>query len=345
MFHVKQNNAPYRMFHVKHSGGCTYTEALILAAKKKTGTGKRKKSHVVPEKKTPFWFRFVLMLSALLIIPIFIWMYLESRVVHLVHTDVPVRNLPPSFDGFNILFISDLHMCGYASPEHTMGLLEELGALNPDMLIMGGDYTHTDFFGGKEREAERRESFFSMMAAFQAPFGKYCVAGNHDVELDMKTDAVLEAAAETGGVKLLRNECAYIEKDGQTIVLMGLDDWQRGTIDVRNLSKSVGKDDCVIVVSHNPDAFPRIMTEQAIGGGDWADLMLCGHMHGGQVTFFGFKAMHAPSIYGDRYISGWYRENHTRMVVSNGVGSVSLPIRLLAPAQAHLLTLRVENDR
>jgi predicted MPP superfamily phosphohydrolase len=72
--------------------------------------------------------------------------------------------------------------------------------------------------------------------------------------------------------------------------------------------------------------------------------MLTGHTHGGQLTLFGFKMLMTSSVYGERFQSGWYNEYGVKMLVSNGAGSVFLPFRLCAPAQAHLLTLRSGTD-
>jgi len=293
------------------------------------------------DKKKRRWVRVLLLFMALLIAPLVIWMIIESKIVNLMVTDVWLSGLPREFDGVKILFVTDLHMDIYASPERTMKLMSEFQALEPDLLILGGDYTHFSRFGGAQAELKRRDTFFELMAGFRAPMGKYGVAGNHDTDPDNKllADAPLGEAMDRGGVKLLKNSAVTLERRGASITLAGLDDWIFGNKDLRGVAEQVKASGCVILVSHSPDALPKLSTETAEYG-EWADLMLAGHTHGGQVTLFGIKMLMTSSVYGKRYQSGWYDEYGVKMLVSNGVGSVFFPFRLCAPAQAHLLTLR-----
>lgn len=284
----------------------------------------------------------VLIIFAILVIPLIIWMYIESRIVNVVFTDVPVRNLPRSFDGTTVLFVSDLHICSYSSPERTFEIMRQLNELKPDLILFGGDYTHSVFFAGSDAEVDRRDRFFAMMGEISAPLGKYGVVGNHDLDLASKTEGSIKNSAAAGGVTMVQNDIVKIVMGGESITIAGLDDWRDGVKDVPGVAGQVSADDCVIVLSHSPDAFPRIISQPAADGGEWADLVLAGHTHGGQVTLFGMKPLMTSSIYGEKYLSGWFRENGTKMLVSNGVGSVFLPLRLCAPAQAHMITLRCE---
>ena len=294
-----------------------------------------------PENQKRRWMRVLLLFFALLIAPLVIWMIIESKIVNLIVTDVWLGRLPREFDGVKILFVSDLHMDIYASPERTMALMSEFQALEPDILILGGDYTHFSRFGGAQAELKRRDTFFELMAGFRAPMGKYGVAGNHDTDPSNKLliDAPLGVAMARGGVTLLKNSAVTLERRGASITLAGLDDWIFGNKDLRGVAERAGAAGCVILVSHSPDALPKLSAETAEYG-NWVDLMLTGHTHGGQLTLFGFKMLMKSSVYGERYQSGWYNEYGVKMLVSNGVGSVFLPLRLCAPAQAHLLTLR-----
>jgi predicted MPP superfamily phosphohydrolase len=94
------------------------------------------------------------------------------------------------------------------------------------------------------------------------------------------------------------------------------------------------KDDFVLLMSHNPD-FSENLPEGQV------DLVLSGHTHGGQVTLFGTWALYVPSQYGQKYRTGIVENEAATVIVSNGVGvSTPLPIRLYAPAQIVIVTLR-----
>ena len=98
----------------------------------------------------------------------------------------------------------------------------------------------------------------------------------------------------------------------------------------------------MIVLSHSPDACPAIIASEAADGGKWADLVLSGHTHGGQIRLPGWTPR-IPSSYGKTYLSGWVQENAHTLLVSNGVGCATVNRRWGAPAQAHLITLRCES--
>ena len=72
-----------------------------------------------------------------------------------------------------------------------------------------------------------------------------------------------------------------------------------------------------------------------------AKIALFGHTHGGQVNFFGYSpfANLSPGV-GSRYLSGWLEENRAAILVSNGVGTSGFPVRVFAPPQVHLITLK-----
>lgn len=279
------------------------------------------------------------------------YMLMEARMVHLEYADVQLGDLPRAFDGVKLLYVSDLHVDSLNQPERVYALMQTFQKLEPDLLLLGGDYSsfglanearlmlHLDKQSQlKKRETALRDRFFSKLKDFKAPLGKYAVAGNHD----NWTDGLAQSLA-LGDVELLRNQVVTIQKDGASLVLAGLDDWVTGARRVGQIAGQVRAEDCVIVMSHNPDALPVLSDQPGMGSARWADLMLSGHTHGGQVRPFG-RTLLIPSSYGDRYRTGWISESGTQLLVSNGVGTTGFPIRLGAPAQAHLITLHCANQ-
>ena len=86
------------------------------------------------------------------------------------------------------------------------------------------------------------------------------------------------------------------------------------------------------VLSHDPDMFPEVPP--------WVALTLAGHTHGGQVAIPLLRRPMLPSQFGERYARGHIQEDGKHMVVSSGVGTSGLPIRLFAPPEVLVLTLR-----
>ena len=287
-------------------------------------------------------------LALALILPVLLvgYMALEADVVRVVYADVYLSDLPKAFEGTRILFVSDLHVDNFCPPEKAAALVNQLQALKPDLLLMGGDYSALDavdyvraLTGGTQlSEAKRalsakRDQFFLMIRSFEAPMGKYAVPGNHDYELQD-----LDASASLGGLTLLKNSGKVLKKGGQKMIVSGLDDWRAGAQEIEKIASAVRGSDFVILLSHNPDALPSVISQSAADESPWADLVLSGHTHGGQIALFG-RGLISSSIYGNRYVSGWYEDGGSMLMVSNGTGSYMLPLRLGAPPQAHLITL------
>lgn len=289
----------------------------------------------------------VLAVAALCVV-LYGFMYAQSRVVNVEYADIYLKDLPDAFDGTTVLFLSDIHIAGASDVRRARQLMEELQSFHPDLLLLGGDYSDLRAWNrlrclGNSQKLETLEQqtvelshqWMQALVDFQAPLGKFAVQGNHDVK-----DENLSQALAAGGVRLLMNETCAVEKDGARLTIAGVGDYQEGDFRLNDVVSQVRSDDCVIMLSHNPDALPQISTLDAPDGGAWADLTLCGHTHGGQVTLGGWAPV-TNSDYGDRYLTGWHEEIGGYALTSNGVGTSLLPIRFHAPAQAHLITLHV----
>ena len=120
------------------------------------------------------------------------------------------------------------------------------------------------------------------------------------------------------------------------MAVAGVDDFYNGYPDLEKTAAACREADFSIFLSHSPDILPETY---ALPGGPFYQLALCGHTHGGQVRLFG-HALKSSSDYGDRFLSGWYRENEVDILVSNGVGTSMLPVRFEARPQIHLITLK-----
>ena len=274
------------------------------------------------------------------------YMALEADVVKVEYADVYLSDLPKAFDGTRVLFLSDQHVDNFCAPEKAAALVGQLQALKPDLLLLGGDYSALDavdyvraLTGGtplseaRRALSARRDQFFLMIRSFEAPLGKYAVPGNHDYEL-----SDLEQAAALGGLTLLKNDGKVLSKGGQKLIVSGLDDWRAGEQEIEKIASAVRGSDFVILLSHNPDALPSVISQPSADEKPWADLVLSGHTHGGQVSLFG-RGLFSSSIYENRYLSGWYEDGGSMLLVSNGTGCYMAPLRLGAPPQAHLITL------
>lgn len=248
----------------------------------------------------------------------------EARTLRVTSDFITSSSLPQEFDGTRIVFVADVHAGPYFGPNRMERLVEQVNALDPDVLILGGDYV-----GGRTGGVR---TFYTRAADFQARRAKVAVLGNHDV-WEGPADArrgLIEA-----GFELLEDDSVRISIGDASIAVAGVSDLYTGDPDPEAAARDIPPGTFSVLVSHNPDVFAESLGKTA---GEW-DLALAGHTHAGQITFFGTPTF-IPSDHGDRYRSGWRDENGTPILVTNGVGTVTLPVRLFAKPEIHVITLR-----
>ena len=275
-------------------------------------------------------------------------MLMEGSAVRLKFSELSLRHLPSEFEGTRVLYLSDLHINSFNSVDKVSALLDELKKLDPDLLVLGGDYTSFDPImrisagnsgntGSYAIETELRDLFFLSLQDFNPPLGKYGVAGEHDNLLERNAGTSLEDAMRLGGVTLLRDEAVRIQQGDASLTLAGADDWSTGLQDSRSLAEQVSSKDCVLLLCHNPEAIPQLNNQPA-SDGMWIDAALAGHTHGGGVNLFGLE-LFSPLGRDERYHAGWHLENSAKVLISKGIGNDLLPLRLNAAPEAHLITL------
>lgn len=258
--------------------------------------------------------------------------FIEPYLLRVEQKTLAFPELPQGFDGLRVAFLSDIHYGPFFSADRLDALVSRVNALRPDLVLLGGDYAN---------DSDGAVAFFQMRPAFSARLGVYAVPGNHDRVMPESNRDLLEGAMSAAGIVPLFNRTVPLTlSSGETIYLSGIDDYGNGHPDAAQAARSVRRDDFLIFLTHNPDAIPSFQEIPALDGStDWADLILCGHTHGGQVTLFGQKALFSVTSYGERYRTGWKEENGAQILISNGVGTSVVPMRFFAPPQIHLLTL------
>lgn len=268
-----------------------------------------------------------------LIILVFLIGYPFYEAYHLQTDNVTLKvsELPQDLNNLRIAYISDIHM-GFMYPEARVdALIDTINRLNADLVLFGGDYAD---------DSDGAIAFFQRLPRVNARLKVAGVVGNHDRTIPESNLSRLQDAMVAANVIPLVNNVLTIPIGETKIILAGIDDINNGHPDIAGVAKMVSRDDFVIFLSHSPEAIPAaLQATDKDGHGRWFDLALCGHTHGGQVTFLGQPLLSEFKKVPGRYLSGWIEENRTPILISNGVGMAYLPIRLFAPAQIHLITL------
>ncbi len=264
-------------------------------------------------------------LAAILII----WLItagVNARRVRVEQIEIKSKNLPQAFDGTRLIFLSDIHAGPFLSQSRVAQLVDTVNKLGPDLLILGGDNV-----GG---HAQGDSLFYPEAKRFKARLSRLAVLGNHDVR---EGAGNARRGLAQAGFTLLENEAAAVEKDGYRIFVAGLEDRWTSEPDVVKTAAGISPDDFAVLVTHNPDELSVALPATP---GLW-DLALAGHVHGGQVLLFG-RGFTRPTEFGKRYRTGWRTECGVPILVSNGVGTVILPLRSRARPEIHVLILKVE---
>ena len=266
------------------------------------------------------------------------WMHLNARIVHVRYAEVRLGDLPASFDGTTVLFVSDVDLCGSNTAGTSASLFRRLQALQPDLLLLGGDYASPSLLqllNGRSGDelSDERMAFFQSIAGFQAPLGKYAVSGDHDGDTN-----ALKLAALSCGVTLIDGDAAVISNGTDAIAVAGA-----VSGDVSSLAQRFLKDQFVIALTHSPSQAVDVRICEASDGGAWADLVLSGHTHAGQVQVGGHSVLELDEA-DRRYLSGWFVDGPAPLLVTSGAGCEGANFRLGTQSEVWLITLHTRPE-
>ena len=241
-----------------------------------------------------------------------------------------IPRLPPAFDGFRIVQFSDIHLEDYTEDFFLQQVIDRVNALNPDLLLITGDFVSRGPLAVEYSfaAASRCAELFRGLACPQ----RFGILGNHDANVGAR---VVRDHMENNGLPILVNQFVRIEREGQHIILSGLDDAANGC---PNLSLAVPEkpDAPVILMVHEPDYILNIAAHRRA---PLIDLVLSGHTHGGQIRIPGFRPLALPP-FGKLFPEGRFQIGRLQLYVNRGIGTVGVPFRLNCPPEITVATLR-----
>jgi hypothetical protein len=251
----------------------------------------------------------------------------EPRRVRVRRVELRLDRWPRVYDGFRLALVSDLHAgtphVGVEQVERVARLVNREG---PDLVALLGDYVddHAAF-----AESVRPADVARALARVRAPLGRFAVLGNHDW---ITGGERVRGALRDAGITVLENEARELRSARVPLWVAGLADATERVPDVPAALAKVPEDAALIVLSHDPDLFPRVPSRAA--------LTVSGHTHGAQVDIPIARRRVIPSRFGDRYAAGHVEEGGRHLYVTRGVGTSGWPIRFRAPPEVVVLTLR-----
>jgi len=243
-------------------------------------------------------------------------------------TQVVASEWPESAPKLKLLLISDVHVAGPdMPPERLARIVEQMNKLSPDLVLFAGDFVSDKRTATTLYSAQQALSPLSRLKADQ---GIYAVLGNHD---HWRNTGAISKALNDVGITILTNEAIQVGP----IALGGLDDDFTDRADVPAVLKSMAElSGYPIYLSHSPDIVPELPKKES--------LILAGHTHCGQIVLPVLGAPATMSEYGDRYACGKIEEDKKTVIVSAGIGTSILPLRLGAVPDMWLIEIRGLQD-
>lgn len=246
------------------------------------------------------------------------------------------KNLPEAFRGLKIVQISDVHSGSFTDKQAVMRGIELIRAQQPDLVVFTGDLVND--------RADEMEDYISVFSEIKAPYGVYSTLGNHDYgdyfpwpdydanrhsEMKVRNLERLKAIHGEMGWKLLMNEHAVLERNGEKIALLGVENWSMNPRFPRKGDLAAAHAGCAevpfkILLSHDPTHWDgQVRTNYPD-----IDLMLAGHTHGMQ---FGVEIPFlkwSPAQYIYKQWAGLYQDGKQSLYVNRGYGFLGYPGRV-----------------
>lgn len=239
-----------------------------------------------------------------------------------------IKNLPEAFKGYRIVQISDVHSGSFFHPEKLQKAINLINKQNADIVLFTGDMVNS--------LAEEFEPFVPLFKTIQSKDGKFAVLGNHDYgiyslktqqEQDQNVLDLIELEKQAG-FEMLRNEHRIIEKNGQKLYIIGVENWgekpfpQYGDLD--KAAKGIPPEAAKILMSHDPTYFDHYIKMHPCN----VQLTLSGHTHGMQFGLDLKNVKWSPVEYRYPKWIDLYESNGKYLYVNRGFGVVAYPGRV-----------------
>ncbi len=237
------------------------------------------------------------------------------------HRTFGLPDLRPAHDGLRVAQLSDLHVGPPTPLARIRESIEQANDFDPDLVVLTGDYLCRDHDGvGLMRE---------QLGGLRAP--TVAVLGNHDHWVDAQGAA---GALESLGYAVLRNQNTSLTLRGERFTVIGIDDLLTRHADPLRALRGAARGSR-LVLAHGPktaDILARLGRPL---------LCLSGHTHGGQINIPGLTSVLLKAFVHEPYDRGLFRLGPVQLYVNRGVGNSALRIRVNAPPEVTLITLRV----
>jgi len=256
---------------------------------------------------------------------LYAFIYWNNHWLVVTEHDYVSEKVPANFDGMRIAQVSDLHDALFG--EGNERLIERVREAKPDVIFITGDVVDSNRF--------KLEQSLTTVRGLVQIADVYYVLGNHEVATNRVPEIYAKLSAL--GVNVLPNTAVVLERDGEQLAIVGIEDPLMNPNTANMLDKAlvnVPKGMFTLLLAHRPEMF-QVYTDYKM------DMVFSGHAHGGQFRIPCFGGLIAPGQgWLPKYTAGIYENTETKMVVSHGLGNSAMPQRLFNLPQIVVVELK-----
>jgi hypothetical protein len=235
---------------------------------------------------------------------------------------VPVPNLPKDLDGLRIVQITDIHLSPFLSEREFATAIDMANETRANIALVTGDLI--------TRPGDPLDACLRQLARLRADAGVLGCLGNHEIYAHAE-NYVTEQGRRVG-IQFLRHQARQLRFGNATINFAGVDYQKMHSPYLKGMQGFVVPGALNVMLSHNPDVFP-------VAAAQGYQLTIAGHTHGGQVDVEILHQHVDVARYFTPFVQGLYRRENSSVYVSNGLGTIGVPVRFGAPPEVSVLRL------
>lgn len=249
--------------------------------------------------------------------------FLRRNRFRVSEVQVPIRNLPKDLEGLRIVQITDIHLSPFLSEQEFAPAIDMANETRAHIALVTGDLI--------TRPGDPLDACLRQLARLRAEAGVIGCLGNHEAYAGVE-DYVTEQGRLIG-IDFLRHRTRQFQFGHAVIQFAGVDYQSMHSHHyLRGAERLVTPGAINVMLSHNPDVFP-------VAAAQGYDLTIAGHTHGGQVDVEILHQHMDVARYFTPFVQGLYQRGNSSVYVSNGLGTIGVPVRLGAPAEVSVLRL------
>jgi uncharacterized protein len=239
-------------------------------------------------------------------------------------SEVPVSipNLPKDLQGLRIVQITDIHLSPFLSERELARAIDAANETRAHIALVTGDLI--------TRTGDPLDACLRQLARLRAEAGVLGCLGNHEVYA--RVENYVTQQGRLVGIDFLRQRARQLRFGNATLNFAGVDYQRMHSHYLKGTDRLVVPGAVNVMLSHNPDVFP-------VAAAQGYDLTIAGHTHGGQVDVEILHQHMDVARYFTPFVQGLYRRENASVYVSNGLGTIGVPVRLGAPAEVSVLRL------